>query len=173
MMEIAKREPQVQGRKFSLGSCLAVTWVSLPRAPRQLDISQARSPFALTMADMDFMGLLQQLWRMANQREVMIWRPSQPNSEHFYTHKPSHKPDSDESPCLVWLILSAPHQTQASTGQILPSWYCLVKAIIASCFSDCKAFGCSWRVQWGNTCGHILHTQFVSIQFFFLTLYLF
>lgn len=61
MMETAKREPQVQGRKFSLGSCLAVTWVSLPRAPRQLDISQARSPFALTMADMDFMGLLQQL----------------------------------------------------------------------------------------------------------------
>lgn len=119
---------------------------------------------SLTRADM---GLLQWLWGTADQREIMIWEPWQPVSQlwAFYTHKASQEPDSDESPCLVWLISPAPHQTQASTGQILPSWYCLVKAITASCFSDCRAFGCSWWVQQGNACGHILYTWIVSIQF--------
>lgn len=43
MMQTAKTEPQVQGCEFSLGGCLAVRWVSLPEAPRQLGTSQAVS----------------------------------------------------------------------------------------------------------------------------------
>lgn len=35
--------------------------------------------------------------------------------------------------------LSAPQGTQASTGQILPSWYWLTKSITGSCCSDCRA----------------------------------
>lgn len=78
-METAKREPWMQGHGFSLGGCLAVTSVSLPGAPGQLD--QRQAPFALTMADADFTGLLQCLWRAANQREIMISRPWQPISQ--------------------------------------------------------------------------------------------
>lgn len=43
MMHTAKREPQVQGHEFSLGGCLAVTWVSLLEAPGQLGTSQVVS----------------------------------------------------------------------------------------------------------------------------------
>lgn len=61
MMEMAKREPQLQGHEFSLSCCLAVASVSLPAAPRESDASQEQPPFALTMADTAFIGLLQQL----------------------------------------------------------------------------------------------------------------